>query len=174
MDCHIHHVPSHGCNTCRLCTYPCVSMRLWHVLSLVWKRGAAVSFHVPLSYCAMCRLLVRQRVAFSFCHVRLSGCDTWCRRGNFLFDLVSPRGSDTSRIPIGPRVVFGFTRVRFLFDHASVSDHYASETCPLGPLHVDVCTYPFHHRTNEMSLLFREISVIIQREYTTTNKVTTK
>ena len=87
--------------------------------------------------------------------------------------IMSPRGSDMSHIPIGPRVMFVFTRVRFLFDHASVSDHYAFETCPLGPLHVDVCTYPFHHRTIEMSLLFREISVIIQREYTT-NKVTTK
>ena len=111
----------------------------------------------------MCHLPVRQRVAFSFCHVRLSGCDTRCRRGNFLFDLVSPRGSDTSRIPIGPRVVFGFTRARFLFDHASVLDHHVSETCPLGPLHVDVCTYPFHHKrmkcryySEKLVLLFRE------------------
>ena len=78
-----------------------------------------------------------------------------------------------SHIPIGPRVVFVFTRVRFLFDHASVLDHHVSETCPLGPLQVNVHTYPFHHRMNKTSLLFKEISVIIQREYTT-NKVTTK
>ena len=62
---------------------------------------------------------------FSHCHVRLSGRDMWRRRGKFLFGLVSPRGSDRSHIPIGPRVLstcrVWFIRVRSLLDHVSVS-----------------------------------------------------
>ena len=72
--------------------------------------------------------------------------------------------------PIGPRV-------SFLLDHTSVSH---SQECPsrtaicMKPLHIDVHTNPFHHRTNEMVLLFQEISVIILTKQTTINKVKTK
>ena len=89
----------------------------------VWTRGVSICFHVPLCYCATCRLPVCQCVIYSHCYVRLSGRYTWRCRGEFLFGLVSPRGSDRSHIPIGPRVLstcrVRFIRVRSLLDHVS-------------------------------------------------------
>ena len=76
----------------------------------------------------------------------------------------------TCPFPIGPRV-------SFLLDHASVSRSqecpFRTATCP-KPLHVDIHTDPFHNRTNETALLFREISIIILTKQTTINKITTK
>ena len=160
------HVSPSSCDTCR---------------HRVWTRSFSVYFHVPLCYCAMCHFPVCQSVIFSFRHLCLSGRDTWRRCGKFLFGLVLPRGFDRSHIPIGPCVLstcrVRFIRVRFLLDHESISH---SRECPfrtamcLKPLHVDVHTDPFHHRTNEMALLFQEISVIILTKQTTIKKVTTK
>ena len=104
------HVSPSSCDTCR---------------HRVWTCGVSVCFDVPLCYCATCRLPVYQRVIFSFCHMCLSGSDMWRRRGKFLCGLVSPRGSDRSHIPIGPRVLstcrVQFICVRSLLDHVSVS-----------------------------------------------------
>ena len=79
--------------------------------------AALLLCHVSSSVC--------QHVIFSHCHVCLSGRDTWRQRGKFLFGLVSPRGSNSSHIPIGPRVLstcrVRFIRVRSVLDHLSVS-----------------------------------------------------
>ena len=95
------HVSPSNCDTCR---------------HRVWTRVVSVCFHMPLCYCATCHF-------FSLCYVRLSGRDTWRRHVKFLFGLVSPRGSDRSHIPIGPRVLstcrVRFIRVRSLLDHVS-------------------------------------------------------
>ena len=126
---------------------------------------------------------------FSHCHVRLSGRNTWRRRSKFLFGLVIASRFQqqpysywttcplyvsclvyTCPFPIGPRV-------SFLLDPTSIFRSrecpFRTATCP-KPLHVNIHTDPFHHRTNETALLFREISVIILRKQTTINKVTTK
>jgi hypothetical protein len=125
------HVPPLDCDTCR---------------HLLWTRDVSEYVHMPLSYGATCHLSVCQRIALSFCHVHLSGNDTWRRRGNFLFVLMSPPGSDTSHIPIGP-CVLSTCRVRvhtclfpigpcvhFLLDHASISCSreclFRTTTCP--------------------------------------------
>ena len=168
------HVSPSCCDTCRC---------------RVWTRGVSVCFHVLLCYCATCCLPICQCVIFSHCHVRLSGRNTWRRRSKFLFGLVIASRFQqqpysywttcplyvscpvyTCPFRIGPPV-------SFLLDHASVSHSrecpFRTATCP-KPLHVDVHTDPFHHRTYETALLFREISVIILIKHTTINKVTTK
>ena len=89
--------------------------------------------HAMSPYTSTCHFLVVPRVVFLFvdvsfflfCHVSLSGSDTWCQHGKFLFSHVSPPGSNMSHILIGPRVLSTcrvcFIRVRFLLDHVLVS-----------------------------------------------------
>jgi len=90
----------------------------------------------------------------------------------FLLDHVS-----SLRVVSGIYVSVPFWTISFLLDHASVSCSrecpFRTATCP-KPLHVDVHADPFHNRTNEMTFLFREISVIILTKQTTINKITTK
>ena len=144
-------------STCRFVIVPCViflfvNVSFFHIATCAFLAGTC-GVDVANFYLASCRLDVPIGDIFLLDHM------------------------SSLRVVSGIYVSVPYWTINFLLDHASVSCSrecpFRTATCP-KPLHVDVHADPFHNRTNEMTFLFREISVIILTKQTTIKKVTTK
>ena len=151
---------------------------MWHFSTcrhLVVTRVGAEFGRVVSPYPSTCRFVIVPHVVFLFVNVSFfhtatcaflvgtCGVDVAnfysasCRLevpsgAIFLLDHVS-----SLRVVSGIYVSVPYWTINFLLDHASISCSrecpFRTATCP-KPLHVDVHTDPFHHRTNELALLF--------------------
>jgi len=171
-----------------------------HVVSVLVHHVTCFG-RVVSPYMSRCHFLISPRVVFQFVHVSFFFRSATCiflvvtrdlysaschlevlTHVKFLLGHVSCLGLSTCRVRFARVALAICTRVHFLLDHPSFSCSHAcpfrTATCPKPgcktcPLRVDVHTN--HHRImNKTALLFQEINVLIQRKYTTINKVTTK